>query len=179
MDDENKEKKISTQAYNESYFMLLKIISELFIIPLILYIILITHIIHISTFNPPLKANSNLYISKKRKILYLILIFLFIFHIIAILRVSSLEYSSSSISSTITLIVLLFYIIDIMAVLLTMYLIEEKNKKLIKFNRHNPLQMFIILNIIYFLLALVNEIIYGFFSILTPITFCYFACLFR
>ena len=173
MDDENKEKKISTQAYNESYFMLPKIISELFIIPLILYIILITHIIHISTFNPPLKANINLYISKKRKILYLILIFLFIFHIIAILRVSSLEYSSSSISSTITLIVLLFYIIDIMAVLLTMYLIEEKNKKLIKFNRHNPLQMFIILNIIYFLLALVNEIIYGFFSILTPVTFCY------
>ena len=173
MDDENKEKKISTQAYNESYFMLLKIISELFIIPLILYIILITHIIHISTFNPPLKANINLYISKKRKILYLILIFLFIFHIIAILRVSSLEYSSSSISSTITLIVLLFYIIDIMAVLLTMYLIEEKNKKLIKFNHHNPLQMFIILNIIYFLLALVNEIIYGFFSILTPVTFCY------
>ena len=173
MEDENTEKKISTKAYNESYFMLLKIISELFIIPLILYILLLAHIIHTSTFNPPLKAHIYLYLAKKRKILYLILLFLFIFHIIAILRVSSLEYSSSSISDTITLIVLLFYIIDIMGVLLTIYLIEEKNKKIIKFNRHNPLQMFIVLNIIYFLLALVNEIIYGFFTFLTPITFCF------
>ena len=69
MEDENTEKKISTKAYNESYFMLLKIISELFIIPLILYILLLAHIIHTSTFNPPLKAHIYLYLAKKRKIL--------------------------------------------------------------------------------------------------------------
>ncbi len=60
-----------------------------------------------------------------------------------------------------------------MAVLLTIYFIEEKNKKQIKINKQNPLQIFIVFNIIYFLLALVNEIVYGRFTFLTPVTFCY------
>ena len=173
MDEENTEKKITTKAYNESYFMFQKLISELFIIPLIIYILIIAYITHISTFNQPLKSHINLYLAKKRKFLYLILILLYIGHMISILRVSNLETSASSISNSITLIILLFYIMDIMAVLLTIYFIEEKNKKQIKINKQNPLQIFIVFNIIYFLLALVNEIVYGRFTFLTPVTFCY------
>ena len=173
MDDENTETKITSKAYNESYFMFQKLISELFIIPLIIYILIIAYVTHISTFNQPLKSHINLYLAKKRKILYLILILLYIAHMASILRVSNLETSSSSISNSITLIIVLFYLMNIMAVLLTLYFIEEKNKKQIKLNRHNPLQIFIVVNIIYFLLALVNEIVYGRFTFLTPVTFCY------
>ena len=69
MDEENTEKKITTKAYNESYFMFQKLISELFIIPLIIYILIIAYITHISTFNQPLKSHINLYLAKKRKFL--------------------------------------------------------------------------------------------------------------
>ena len=172
-DDENKETTISRKAYNESYFMFNKLISEIFIIPLILYVLLLAYITHISTFNQPLKSHINLYIAKKRKILFLILLLLYIFHIISILRISNLESSKSSLSNSVTLITLLFYILNILAVLLTIYLIEEKNKKIIKLNKYNPLQLFILLNIVYFLLSLVNEIVYGLFTFLTPITFCF------
>ena len=101
MDEENTEKKITTKAYNESYFMFQKLISELFIIPLIIYILIIAYITHISTFNQPLKSHINLYLAKKRKFLYLILILLYIGHMISILRVSNLETSASSISNSI------------------------------------------------------------------------------
>ena len=60
-----------------------------------------------------------------------------------------------------------------MAVLLTIYFIDEKNKKQIKIDKRNPLELFILLNIVYFLLDLVNEMIYGYFTILTPFTFCF------
>ena len=109
-DDENKETTISRKAYNESYFMFNKLISEIFIIPLILYVLLLAYITHISTFNQPLKSHINLYIAKKRKILFLILLLLYIFHIISILRISNLESSKSSLSNSVTLITLLFYI---------------------------------------------------------------------
>ena len=69
--EENEEKKISTIAYNESYFMFKKLISEIFLIPLIIYIISISIITHISLFNQPLRAEINSYLAKKRKILYL------------------------------------------------------------------------------------------------------------
>ena len=167
------ETKISKKAYNESYFMFYKLISELFIIPLILYNLRIAFITHISTFNPPLKTHINLNLSKKRKILFLILIFLYLGKMISIFKVSNLESSASSISNSITLITLLFYIMDILGVLFTVYFLEEKNEKQIKINKHDPLQIFIALNIIYFLFDLVNEIIYGIFTFLTPITFCY------
>ena len=53
MDDnitDNNDTKVSSKAYNESYFMFHKLISELFIIPLIFYILSISYITHISTF---------------------------------------------------------------------------------------------------------------------------------
>ena len=177
MDDNNvsdkKETKISSKAYNESYFMFHKLISELFIIPLIFYILLIAYITHISTFNPPLKTYVSLYLLKKRKILLLILISLFIGEIIAILIISNSESSSSSISNSNTLITLMFYIMNILAALLTIYFIEEKSKKYIKTDKKNYFQIFLGLNIIYFLLDLVNEIVYGRFTFFTPITFCF------
>ena len=172
-ESKNKETQISRTAYNDSYFMFNKLISQIFIIPLIIYLILIAYIIHISTFNQPLKSNINLYLAKKRKILFLILIFFFFSQTISILHISNLESSKSAISNSATLINLLFYIIDIMAVLLTIYLVEEKDKKQIKLNKYNSLQFFLVLNIIYFLLSLVNEIVYGLFSFLTPVTFCF------
>ena len=171
--DNNKEKTISIKAYNESYFMLHKLISEIFIIPLIFYIITISYVIHISTFNPPLKSHINLYLSKKRKYLFLTLIFLFLGQLISILKVTNSESSSSSLSNSITLITFLFFIMDIMAVLLTLYFIDEKNKKYIKINKYNSFHYFFVLNIIYFLLDLVNEIVYGIFTFFTPLTFCY------
>ena len=177
MDDnnvsDNKETKISSKAYNESYFMFHKLISELFIFPLIFYILLIAYITHISTFNPPLKTYVSLYLLKKRKILLLILISLFIGEIIAILIISNSESSSSSISNSNTLITLMFYIMNILAALLTIYFIEEKSKKYIKTDKKNYFQIFLGLNIIYFLLDLVNEIVYGRFTFFTPITFCF------
>ena len=94
------ETKISKKAYNESYFMFYKLISELFIIPLILYNLRIAFITHISTFNPPLKTHINLNLSKKRKILFLILIFLYLGKMISIFKVSNLESSASSISNS-------------------------------------------------------------------------------
>ena len=171
--EENEEKKISTIAYNESYFMFKKLISEIFLIPLIIYIISISIITHISLFNQPLRAEINSYLAKKRKILYLILIFLYIGEIIYILRISSLDSTPTSVSSNKTLITLLFYITDIMAVLLTVYFIDEMNKKQINTDKRNPLLLFIAMNIIYFLLDLVNEIIYGLFTLWTPFTFCF------
>ena len=171
--DNNKEKTISVKAYNESYFMIHKLISEIFIIPLLIYIISISYVIHISTFNPPLKSHININLSKKRKNLFLILIFLYIGQLISILKVTNSESSSSSVSNSITLITLLFFTMDIMSVLLTLYFIDERNKKYIKIDKYNSFQLFFVLNIIYFLLDLVNEIVYGLFTFLTPITFCY------
>ena len=81
--------------------------------------------------------------------------------------------SENTMSSSLTLIIFLFYILLIMAVLLTIYFIDEKNKKQIKLDKRNPLEWFIILNIVYFLLDLVNEMVYGYFTILTPFTFCF------
>ena len=176
MDDnitDNNDTKVSSKAYNESYFMFHKLISELFIIPLIFYILSISYITHISTFNPPLKTQVNLYLLKKRKILLLSLILLFIFQIISILKVSNLDSSPSSLSNSITIITLLFYILNILAVLLTIYLIEEKSKKCIKTDKKNYFQIYLVLNLIYFLLDLVNESIYGLFTFFTPITFCF------
>ena len=161
------------KKYSESYFMFKKLISEIFIIPLILYILAIAFIIHVTIFNQPLKTQINLYSAKKRKILFLILIFLYICNIISLIKVTNLETSENTVSSSFTLIILLFYIILIMAVLLTIYFIDEKNKKQIKLDKRNPLEWFIILNIIYFLLDLVNEIVYGYFTFLTPFTFCF------
>ena len=171
--DNNKEKTISVKAYNESYFMIHKLISEIFIIPLLIYIISISYVIHISTFNHPLKSHININLSKKRKNLFLILIFLYIGQLISILKVTNSESSSSSVSNSITLITLLFFTMDIMSVLLTLYFIDERNKKYIKIDKYNSFQLFFVLNIIYFLLDLVNEIVYGLFTFLTPITFCY------
>ena len=161
------------KKYSESYFMFKKLITEIFIIPLILYILAIAFIIHVTIFNQPLKTQINLYSAKKRKILFLILIFLYICNIISLIKVTNLETSENTVSSSFTLIILLFYIILIMAVLLTIYFIDEKNKKQIKLDKRNPLEWFIILNIIYFLLDLVNEIVYGYFTFLTPFTFCF------
>ncbi len=161
------------KSYSESYFMFKKLISEIFLIPLIIYIISISIITHISLFNQPLRAEINSYLAKKRKILYLILIFLYIGEIIYILRISSLDSTPTSVSSNKTLITLLFYIMDIMAVLLTVYFIDEMNKKQINTDKRNPLLLFIAMNIIYFLLDLVNEIIYGLFTLWTPFTFCF------
>ena len=59
------ETKISKKAYNESYFMFYKLISELFIIPLILYNLRIAFITHISTFNPPFNLISSLRMNTK------------------------------------------------------------------------------------------------------------------
>ena len=161
------------KSYSESYFMFKKLISEIFIIPLILYILAIAFITHVSIFNQPLKSQINLYSAKKRKILFLIMIFLYICNIISLIKITNLENSKNTVSSALTLIILLFYIISIMAVLLTIYFIDEKNKKQIKIDKRNPLEWFIILNIIYFLLDLVNEIVYGYFTFLTPFTFCF------
>lgn len=161
------------KIYDESYFMFKKLIGEIFIIPLILYILAISFITHVSIFNQPLKSQINTYLARKRKILFLILIFLYICHIISLFNITKLETSANTISSNMTLITLLFYIMSIMAVLLTIYFFEEKNKKQIKFDKKNYLQWFIILNLVYFLLDLVNEIVYGHFTFLTPITFFY------
>ena len=174
MDDnanDNNETKISSKAYNESYFMFHKLISELFIIPLIFYILSLSYITHISTFNPPLKTQVNFSLLKKRKNLLLALILLFICQIISILKVSNLDSSPSSISNSITIIILLFYLLNILAVLLTIYFIEEKSKKYIKTDKINYFQIFLVLNLIYFLLDLVNETIYGLFTFFTPVTF--------
>ena len=176
MDDnanDNNETKISSKAYNESYFMFHKLISELFIIPLIFYLLSVSYITHISTFNPPIKTQVDFYLLKKRKILLLVLIFLFIGQIISMLRVSNLASSPSSISNSITIIVLLFYTMNILAVLFTMYFIEEKSKKYIKTDKKNYFQIFLVSNLIYFLLDLVNELIYGLFTFFTPVTFCF------
>ena len=176
MDDnanDNNETKISSKAYNESYFMFHKLISELFIIPLIFYLLSVSYITHISTFNPPIKTQVDFYLLKKRKILLLVLIFLNIGKIISMLRVSNLASSPSSISNSITIIVLLFYTMNILAVLFTMYFIEEKSKKYIKTDKKNYFQIFLVSNLIYFLLDLVNELIYGLFTFFTPVTFCF------
>ena len=170
---EEKENPQNQIAYSESYFMFKKLISEIFILPLILYILAIAFITHVSIFNQPLKSQINIYTSKKRKILFLILIFLYLCHIISLIKVTKLENSPNTVSSSLTLIILLFYTLLVMAVLLTIFFIDEKNKKQIKLDKRNPLEWFIILNIIYFLLDLVNEIVYGYFSFLTPFTFCY------
>ena len=161
------------KSYGESYFMFKKLISEIFILPLIFYILSISFITHVSIFNQPLKSQVNLNSAKKRKILFLIMIFLYLCRIISIIKVTNLETSQNTISSPFTLIILLFHIMSIMAILLTIYFIDEKNKKQIKIDKRNLLEWFIILNIIYFLLDLVNEIVYGYFSFLTPFTFCY------
>ena len=160
-------------TYSESYFMFKKLISEIFILPLILYILAIAFITHVSIFNQPLKSQINIYTSKKRKILFLIMIFLYLCHIISLIKITKLDNSPNTVSSSLTLIILLFYILLVFAVLLTIFFIDEKNKKQIKLDIRNPLEWFIILNIIYFLLDLVNEIVYGYFSFLTPFTFCY------
>ena len=161
------------KSYDESYFMFKKIISEIFIIPLLLYILAISFITHVSIFNQPLKSQINLYTEKKRKILFLIMIFLYICHIISVIKITNMETSANTVSSTRTLIILLFHTMSIMAVLLTIYFIEEKNKKQIKLDKKNILQWFLILNLIYYLLDLVNEIVYGYFTILTPLTFMF------
>ena len=167
MDDNSKTEK----PYDESYFMFKKIISEIFIIPLLLYILSISFITHVSIFNQPLKSQINLNTDKKRKILFLIMIFLYICQIISVIKITNMETSANTVSSTRTLIILLFHTMSIMAALLTIYFIEEKNKKQIKLDKKNILQWFIILNLIYYLLDLVNEIVYGYFTILTPLTF--------
>lgn len=169
MDDNTKIEK----SYDESYFMFKKIISEIFIIPLLLYILSISFITHVSIFNQPLKSQINLYTEKKRKILFLIMIFLYICHIVSIIKVTNLDTSANTVSSTRTLIILLFHTMSIMAVLLTIFFIEEKNKKQIKLDKKNILQWFLILNLIYYLLDLVNEIVYGYFTILTPVSFVF------
>ena len=109
------------KIYDESYFMFKKLIGEIFIIPLILYILAISFITHVSIFNQPLKSQINTYLARKRKILFLILIFLYICHIISLFNITKLETSANTISSNMTLITLLFYIMSIMAVLLTIY----------------------------------------------------------
>ena len=169
MDDNIKTEK----SYDESYFMFKKIISEIFIIPLLLYILSISFITHVSIFNQPLKSQINLYTEKKRKILFLIMIFLYVCQIISVIKITNMETSANTVSSTKTLIILLFHTMSIMAVLLTIYFIEEKNKKQIKLEKKNIVQWFIILNLIYYLLDLVNEIVYGYFTILTPLTFVF------
>ena len=57
------------KSYDESYFMFKKLISEIFILPLIFYILTISFITHVSIFNQPLKSQVNLNsaIMKKRK----------------------------------------------------------------------------------------------------------------
>ncbi len=124
---------LNIKTYSESYFTFKKLISEIFIIPLIIYILFIAFITHVSIFNQPLKSQINLYSSKKRKILFLIMIILYICHIITLIHVTNLETSANTVSSSLTLIIFLFYVILIMAVLLTIYFIDEKNKKQIKF----------------------------------------------
>ena len=161
------------KSYDESYLKKKKIISEIFIIPLLIYILSISFITHVSIFNQPLKSQINLYTEKKRKILFLIMIFLYICHIISVIKITNMETSANTVSSTRTLIILLFHTMSIMAVLLTIYFIEEKNKKQIKLDKKNVLQWFLILNLIYYLLDLVNEIVYGYFTILTPLTFMF------
>ena len=161
------------KTYSESYFTFKKLISEIFIIPLIFYILSIAFITHVSIFNQPLKSQINIYSAKKRKILFIIMIFLYICQIISLINVTNMQTSQNTISSSLTLIIILFYIMLIMAVLLTIYFIDEKNKKQIKLDKRNPLEWFIILNIVYFLLDLVNEMVYGYLSLLTPFTFCF------
>ena len=159
-----------------SYYTFKKIISELFIFPLLFYLISLSLIIHVSLFNQPLKSQINLYSSKKRKLLFIILIFLYMLQMLFLLY--TLPDSNYSINALITL---LFYLSSIMAVIITIYFIEEKNKKQIKFERINPLNWFIILNIIYFVLDLVNEVIFGNYSMITIIIliyFFYFVCFF-
>jgi len=87
MDDNAKIEK----SYDESYFMFKKIISEIFIIPLLLYILSISFITHVSIFNQPLKSQINLHTEKKRKILFLIMIFLYICQIISVIKITNME----------------------------------------------------------------------------------------
>ena len=170
--DGNEEQHPNQKSYGQTYFIFKKVISQIFIPPLIFYILGVAFITHVSIFNQPLKSQINIYSAKKRKILFLIMILLYVCHIISIIRITNLETSQNTMSNSLTLIVVLFHIISIMASLLTIYFIDEKNKKQIKLDK-NPLVWFISLNIVYFLLDLVNEMIYGYFSFLTPITFFY------
>ena len=164
----NNQTSIDINKNQISYYNFKKITSELFLFPLLFYVISLSLIIHVSLFNQPLKSQINLYSSKKRKILFIILIFLYILQMLFLLY--TLPDNNYAFNALITL---LFYLTSILAVIITIYFIEEKNKKQIKLEKINPLNWFIFLNIIYFFLDLINEIVYGYYSILTVIIFIY------
>ena len=151
-----------------NYFYVQKI-TCLFFIPIILmYILLLCYILHVTSNNSPMKGFINYHISERKKHLIIFLIFTYFYQIIFQLYYAQLSNTETSMFP------IIFSGLSIVSLVLTIYLIDERNKKNILLSFKNPIFKYLIFNDLYYFIDILNEIINGiFFDIYTflPLSF--------
>ena len=146
-----------TNNYNETimlinYFIYNKNISEIFIIPLIYYILLFLFILHVSIFNKISKKSINYNLSNKKRNLIFFLILFLIYNLYFYFHYRNLSDSETTIFPSI------YCGLNIFILFLILIINEERNKKIIKLPKNNPILNYLIINCIYLILEIIFEI---------------------
>ncbi len=140
-----------------NYFYVQKI-TCLFFIPIILmYILLLCYILHVSSNNSPMKGFIKYHISERKKHLIVFLIFTYFYQILFQLYYAQLSNTETSMFP------IIFSGLSIVSLVLTIYLIDERNKKKILLSFKNPIFKYLIFNDLYYFIDILNEIINGIF----------------
>ena len=151
-----------------NYFYVQKIICLFFIPIILMYILLLCYILHVSSNNSPMKGFINYHISERKKHLIIFLIFTYFYQILFQLYYAQLSNTETSMFP------IIFSGLSIVSLVLTIYLIDERNKKKILLSFKNPIFKYLIFNDLYYFIDILNEIINGiFFDIYTflPLSF--------
>ena len=145
-----------TNNYNETimlinYFIYNKNISEIFIIPLIYYILLFLFILHVSIFNKISKKSINYNLSNKKRNLIFFLILFLIYNLYFYFHYRKLSDSETTIFPSI------YCGLNIFILFLILIINEERNKKIIKLPKNNPILNYLVINCIYLILEIIFE----------------------
>lgn len=135
-----------------SFFNSEKIIYQICLIPIILYIFLLSFILHLSIFNSLSKRTINHKLSAKKKYMIILEIMICLFRFLQINFIYLKDYGA------ICIFLSLFNFVLIFALILTIFLITEQNTKIIKLPYKNPVLFFFILTDLIYFCELVNEI---------------------
>ena len=140
-----------------NYFYVQKIICLFFIPIILMYILLLCYILHVSSNNSPMKGFINYHISERKKHLIIFLIFTYFYQILFQLYYAQLSNTETSMFP------IIFSGLSIVSLVLTIYLIDERNKKKILLSFKNPIFKYLIFNDLYYFIDILNEIINGIF----------------
>ena len=138
-----------------NYFEVQKIFCYFFIPIILFYISLLCYILHVPSNNSPKKEFINYHISERKKHLIIFLIITYIYQILFLLYYAQLSNTETS------LFPIIYSGLSIVSLVLSIYLIDERNKKKILLSFKNPIFKYLILNDLYYLFDIINELFHG------------------